>query len=316
MTATVAVTGATGFVGGHLIRALSEAGWTIRILARRLPSQPEPTGGPIVTIIGDLEDEACLRRLVGGCDAVVHAAGLIKARSRAEFVRVNAGGVARLAALAAGQESPPHFVLLSSLAAREPRLSDYAASKRSGEEALAKAGGRLGWTILRPTAIYGPGDRETLAFLRAVAHGIAPRLGGPQSRLSLVHVRDVAAAVVAVLGSADRVAGATYEVGDRKPGGYTWDEMAAVAARVLGTQPRAIRIPRAALTGVAAANRLLGLLTGHPRMLTPGKAREILHQDWVCRDTGLAEATGWRARIDLEEGFADAIAWYRATGWL
>jgi len=316
MTATVAVTGATGFVGGHLVRALGEAGWAVRILARRLPAETWQADQAVETVIGDLQEEASLRRLVSGCDAVVHAAGLIKARTRAEFFRVNHDGVARLVALVAGRDAPPRLVLLSSLAAREPSLSDYAASKRAGEDVLAKIGGALGWTVLRPPAIYGPGDRETFPFFQAIARDIAPVLAGSQCRLSLVDVRDVAAAVVAVLAVPERVSGLVCEVGDGKPGGYSWQEMIATAARLLGRQPRALRVPRGALAGVAAANRLLALATGRPRMLTPGKVREIHHPDWVCRNAALGEATGWRPRITLEQGFADAIAWYRSAGWL
>ncbi len=316
MIPTVAVTGATGFVGGHLIRSLSEAGWAVRILARRLPEHPWRADIPVETIIGGLDDEASLRRLVSGSKALVHAAGLIKARCAADFFRINRDGVGRLAAIAAGERTPPHIVLVSSLAAREPHLSHYSASKHAGEKVLAAMGGQLHWTILRPPAIYGPGDRETLAFFRAVALGLGPLPGSRDGRMSLVHVRDVVGAVGVVLKSPAATAGAIYEVGDPAPSGHSWPEIVEIAGRHLGIRPRLVRIPRLALSGVAAANWGLVHIAGKPRTLTPGKVREILHPDWVCRDDGLFHATGWRPAIGLEEGFAEVIAWYRVAGWL
>lgn len=316
MTPTVAVTGATGFVGSHVVQALTDAGWAVRILARRLPNQFWLADVPVETIIGDLDDEASLRRLIRGCEAVVHAAGLIKARSTAEFLRINRDGVARLAALAAAAEPPPRFVLLSSLAAREPQLSPYASSKHAGEQALAALGGALHWTILRPPAIYGPGDRETLAFFRAVAGGIGPLAGSRDNRMSLAYVGDVAAAVAAVLAAPAATAGAIYEVGDPAESGHSWRELIELAGRLLGTRPRLLRIPQLALSGAAKANWLLALLTGRPRMLVPGKLREIQHPDWVCRNDLIFRSTGWRPATGLETGFTETIVWYRSAGWL
>src|SRR4051812_5822680 len=145
MPATVALTGATGFIGGHLVRKLTAAGWSVRALVRR-----NATGLPAnVTVVGGaLDDAAAVATLVRDVDAVVHVAGLVKARNRAEFFRVNAAGAGAIAAAAAGQPKPPHVVLVSSLAAREEAISDYAASKRAGERAVVDAPSSLPWTIV------------------------------------------------------------------------------------------------------------------------------------------------------------------------
>jgi len=161
-----AVTGATGFVGPHLVAALARHGWTLRLLIRRWTPLPSLPGVEADIVWGDLADEASLKRLVDGADAVVHAAGLIKARRPAEFDAVNRDGTARLSALA--PDVP--FLLLSSLAAREPQLSPYAASKRAAEEAIARRSGA--WLALRAPAVYGPGDRETLAYFKMAKLGI------------------------------------------------------------------------------------------------------------------------------------------------
>lgn len=314
MARTVAVTGATGFVGGHLVQRLGAEGWTVRVLARRLPVHPHFVGTPIEAVIGALDDEQSLRELLDGVDAVVHAAGLIKARRRAEFFATNAAGVARVATIAAEQPSPPRFVLISSLAAREPTLSSYAASKRAGEMRLADIGG-LSWTIIRPPAVYGPGDRETLAFFRAVAKGVAPLLGSDQTRLSLLHVQDLAAAVAVLLSQTGEI-GATHEIDDGRQGGYSWRDLIDTAAAHLGTTPWTIRVPRPLLHAAAATNGLVSRLSGRVPILTAGKVREICHRDWVCHDQVFGNRTGWTPAFPLKQGFAGTIGWYRQHGWL
>ena len=315
MTGTVAVTGATGFIGSHLVHRLADAGWRVRILTRRLPTHPRFADTPVEAVIGALDEPDSLARLVRGADAVVHCAGLVKARNRAEFFRVNADGVRGLATAAAAQSPRPRFILLSSLAAREPALSAYAASKRAGEAALAAHGVGLPWTVLRPPAIYGPGDRETLPFFRFVARGIAPLLGPRSARLSLLHVDDLTAAV-AVLLAAEGSVGATYELDDGRPGGYSWRAMTDAAARHLGTRARPVQVPRALLQGAALTAGLIGLVAPRGHMLTAGKVRELRHPDWVCHDRTLVEHTAWRPRLDLHDGFAATIGWYRRAGWL
>ena len=311
MRPRVAITGATGFIGPHVVRRL-RADWQVRILTRR-PLDPAEIGAEVEAVHGDLDDEASLRRLLDGVDAVVHVAGLIKARTRERFLRANAESVGRMAEIAAAASAPPRFVLMSSLAAREPELSDYAASKRAGEQALIAAGDALRWSILRPPAVYGPGDPATLSFFRSVRHGIGPLLGSADARLSLIHVEDLANAVGAVLadeGSARLIA----EVDDGG-GGYSWREMIEVAAAAFGRRVRIVRVPMAIPYGLSVLNQALARI-GYVPMLTPGKVRELYHSDWVCDSGPIMARTGWQPAISLRQGFSSTIAWYRQQGWL
>jgi nucleoside-diphosphate-sugar epimerase len=314
MARTVAVTGATGFIGSHTVGQLGRAGWRVRILTRRVPANAEFADLPVDAVIGTLEDKRAVARLVEGVDAIVHAAGRIKARSHAEFFAANATGTRLLveAAIAGGRR--PRFLLLSSIAARQPQISDYAASKLAGEAELTRLDGELPWSILRPPAVYGPGDRETLSFFRALRLGLAIRPPVPQARLSLLHVGDLAAAVAAVLDLPAALPG-TLELDDGH-GGYGWDEMIGVAARQLGVRPLRLSVPGPFLMGVALFNEALHRATGEVAMLTPGKVREMLHPDWTARDGAVTAATGWRPRIDLDRGFAETVAWYRRHRWL
>ncbi len=173
----IAVTGASGFIGRRLIERLCRDGVPVRALMRKRRIEADVDGGDLTIIEGALGDDDAIAALIDGADAVIHLAGLIKARTRKAFFTANEQGTRHLAAIAAAQPQPPKLVLVSSLAAREPALSSYAASKRAGEEALSALGSALPWTILRPPAIYGPGDRETLAFFKGVSRGIGAMLG-------------------------------------------------------------------------------------------------------------------------------------------
>jgi len=256
----------------------------------------------IETVRGDLEDATALETLVRGCAAVVHAAGAVRGACQADFDRVNVRGTANLLAATRAAAPAARFLLLSSLAAREPALSWYAASKRSAEALLA-GDDRLDWVVLRPPAVYGPGDREMLPVFRMMARGIAPVPGSPRSRLSLVHVADLSEAIITCLES-PAVRHRTFYPDDGKPGGYDWTELAAAAGAVWGRRVRLLPLPRRLLDLVARANLALAGLTGRAPMLTPAKLRELRHEDWVVDSAPLTGATGWRPGIPLAEGLA------------
>ena len=309
MSKRVAVTGVTGFVGSHLVAALARRGLRLRLLVRRWSPLPSLDGVAADMVLGDLSDEAALKRLVEGADAVIHAAGLIKARRPSEFMTVNRDGTALLSALA----PEATFLLLSSLAAREPQLSPYAASKHAAEEVVA---GRSGpWLTVRAPAVYGPGDRETLAYFKAVARGLAPRPRVPDARLSLIHVADLAEALALALDQPPPPP-STYEIDDGREGGYSYRDMADAAGRALGRRPLSLAVPRAVMAAVARANAIGHSLGGSVQILTPGKVNEIFHSDWTAHDRRLAAALGWRPRFDLAAGFGETILWYRRQGWL
>jgi len=259
-------------------------------------------------VLGDLGDEAALKRLVEGADVVVHAAGLIKARRPSEFMAVNRDGTALLSALA----PDARFLLLSSLAAREPQLSPYAASKRAAEEVVA---GRSGpWLTIRAPAVYGPGDRETLAYFRSVAGGLAPRPRMADARLSLIHVADLAQAVA--LAVANPPPASTYEIDDGKDGGYTYLDMARLAGEAVGRRAWSLAIPRPVMALLARVNATTNALGRSIQILTPAKVNEIFHRDWTVHDRRLAGALGFAPRYDLARGFHETILWYRQQGWL
>jgi nucleoside-diphosphate-sugar epimerase len=207
-----------------------------------------------------------------------------------------------------------HFLLVSSLSARAPQLSPYAASKAAGEAAVraALAPGRL--TIVRPPAIYGPGDRETFALFQAAASLPALPVPGPAgSRFALIHAADAGAQIAAL---AARPADArVWALADDRPEGYGWREILQAAAQAVGRRRPLLPIPPALVTGIGAAGTLLNRLGGEPRIFSLGKARELLHADWGLASNELAPDLP-APRFGLADGFSDVVRWYRANGWL
>ncbi len=307
----IALTGATGFVGRHILARAAAAGARLRVLARdpaRLPSLPPQT--EVVT--GGLGDADALAELVRGTEGVIHCAGAVRGATRAQFDRVNVAG-AKACADAAAAAGVGRFLLVSSLAAREPELSHYAASKRAGEDAVRDAAPIV--TILRPPAVYGPGDREMLPLFRLMARGYAPVFGNADARFSMIFVTDLANVVVAWLRAAAPPS-TIFEPDDGQPDGHGWGDVCETVQSITGRDVRPLRIPAAVLALPAAINYAAGRLNALAPMLTPGKLRELRHPDWVCRDQILGQSTTWRPRVGFDEGFPRTLAWYKAEGWL
>ena len=297
----LAITGGTGFVGGHTIRRALEAGHTIRALARR---PQEPRGG-VTWIAGGLVDTAALRELVRGADAVLHIAGVVNAPDRAGFAAGNIDGTAAVLA-AASDARVARFVHVSSLAAREPALSTYGWSKAEAEH-LVETSDR-DWTILRPPGVYGPGDMEMRDLFRVARLGLA--VLPPPGRISLIAVDDLSRLLVALAqGPGPR---AVLEADDGAPLTH------AAMARAIGTAVGRARIlplhlPRALLSLGA---RIDGLTRGSSAKLTPDRVGYLAHPDWTADPARRPPADLWTPAIPLAQGLAETARWYRAQGLL
>jgi nucleoside-diphosphate-sugar epimerase len=309
----VALTGASGFVGRALAVTLVRRGWRVRALARRPRSLSDLSGVEVVP--GSLENRESLCRLVAGAGTVVHCAGLIRARSAQEFYDVNAGGTARLADIAAEADQPPRFLLISSLAAREPELNAYSGSKRRAEEEIARHRDDLSYCIVRPPAVYGPGDRETLELFRQFARGFAIVPADSKGRFSLIFVDDLADAVATLLG-APAWSGSIIDVDDGRQGGYSWRDVIAIAGDHLGRPVRRIGVPFSLAWLPVAIGQTVATLLGRTPMLTTAKLRELFHPDWVSRSRSDTPLADWRAQTDFKEGFGRTMLWYKQANWL
>jgi nucleoside-diphosphate-sugar epimerase len=310
MSNCVAITGATGFIGQRICRLLHQRGWRVRALLRS-PARAQALQSCIdEPVPGGLDDVAALTRLVSGAAAVVHCAGAVRGASREAFDRVNVDGVHNLLTALGAEDTPPRLLCLSSLAAREPELSFYAASKRRGEQVLEQQAGGLQWLALRPPAVYGPGDRELLPLFKAMAKGFAPLPGRADARFSMIFVDDIAAAVLAWL-QQNSVPSGVYSLHDGRRGGYDWTDVCDTVAKLCRRKVRRIPIPAGVLDVPAWLNRSLGGWFGYAPMLTPEKLRELRHPDWVCNNDAIQKVLDWQPEVQLEEGLRRTPGWCR-----
>ena len=299
----LAVTGATGFVGSHLIDVALAAGHELTALTRR----EQPPRERLEWVHGSLETREALERLVDEADAVVHVAGVINAPTRAGFELGNVGGtLAMLAAATAG--GVRRFVHVSSLAAREPKLSLYGESKAKAEELVHGSG--LDWAIVRPPAVYGPGDKETLELFRMAKLGLM--LMPPKGRVSVIHVDDLARLLLA-LAHPSAPSTILIEADDGKPKGWTHREFAKALGTAVGKKPAIVSAPGAVLRFAARADQLL---RGPRAKLTVDRAAYFSHHNWVVEPRRAVPAELWRPMISTEAGLAETATWYRAQGWL
>ena len=301
----LAITGGTGFVGKVVLGKALAAEHDVRALTRR----PQAAHKGLEWINGTLEDHAALDAMVAGADAVIHIAGVVNAPDRAGFEAGNAAGTAAvIAAMKRGGIN--RLVHVSSLAAREPNLSDYGWSKAQAEQHVATSG--LNWTMVRPPAIYGPGDAELLELFQMAARGFV--LLPPGGRLSVIHVDDLADLLLTLANTDPATSSKIYEADDARPTGWSHTEFARAIGQAVGRRAvRTIAMP-SALVRIGA--RIDRLLRGDNARLTPDRAAYFCHDDWVANPALHPPTSLWTPAIPTPDGLALTAQAYRAKGLL
>jgi nucleoside-diphosphate-sugar epimerase len=323
----VLVTGATGFVGSHVAEALGRQGVVSRALVRPTSDVRRLASAEIELAPGSLEEPASLRQAMEGVDVVVHLAALTRAHTEEEYHRANVLGTRNLLdALLDAEPRPRRIVYVSSMAAVGPSLDDrpvapadtprpltaYGRSKLAGEALCERAAGSVEVVILRAPAVYGPRDRDLLHFFRLAARGILPVPTGPARPLQLVHVEDLADAVV--IAAAGPAAGGIFHVAERTA--YPWAVVGRLVADAMGSRARVVRVPEPMILWAARASETIGRVTGRASIFNRDKARELLAPGWLCDTESARRTLGFEARIPLAEGLRTTAEWYRTEGWL
>ncbi len=305
MQPTLAMTGATGFVGRATLRQAVEAGWHVRALTRR--AQEARDG--VTWIAGALDRPDSLAEMATGADALLHIAGVVNVPTRAAFEAGNAVATANVVEAARGA-GVLRFVHVSSLAAREPGLSHYGWSKARAETIVEASG--LDWTIVRPPAVFGPGDTEMLDLFRMARRGLM--LIPPRGRMSAIYVDELARLLVALAAERHAGVGQIYEPDDGQPGGWSHRGFARAIGRAVGRDRVAtLAVPAPALH---AGGRLDMLVRRHRAKLTADRARYIAHPDWVATEGACPPPDLWRPAVDTADALAETVRWYRQEGWL
>jgi dihydroflavonol-4-reductase len=319
-----AVTGATGFVGSHLVEALLRRGDDVSLLVRDVAKAEAVRSSGCRLVPGDLEDVRALEALVGGSDVVFHVAGLVAARRREDFLRVNRDGAAAVAR-AAARGGASRIVSVSSLAVTGPTVpgrplpedagpgpvSAYGRSKQAGEKAVRAEG--IPFTIVRPPAVYGPRDRAFLTMFKAAQRGVVLLPGDGEQELSLVHAADLARALVAA-GTSPATLGRVYHAAHPEP--TTPRALAAAMGRAVGRPVRLVTLPAPLVRGALTLAGLVSRALGRAPLLDGDKASELLAPAWTCSSEALSRDAGWEASVPLGRGLEETARAYREAGWL
>jgi nucleoside-diphosphate-sugar epimerase len=325
----VLVTGASGFLGSHVAEQLAARGDSVRVLVRRSSSRKhlEDLRG-IEFAEGSVDDAESVARATAGVDAVVHIAGIVKARNSDEFFATNVGGTQNVVAAAKASPTVKRFVFASSQAVagpsedgspvpidRDPRpVTHYGRSKLASEQAVIAEKDRLHVVVIRPPLIYGPRDTATLEFFQWVGRGVRLVYGDGGNTLSVIYASDCAAAFVRAL-EADVPSGSTYFVEDGRV--HVWRDVIGEIERAVGKRTFVrVGIPLKVVKGYAALSEAYGKITNKAVMVTRDKFNELSQRHWVCDGTPARAALGWEPKVPLREGIERAARWYRQEGWL
>jgi dihydroflavonol-4-reductase len=325
-TDTILITGATGFVGSHVVEAIAGRA-RVRALVRPSSRREHLISHGIELVPAALEDVESVHRAVASADVVIHLAAATRAVHESAFARANAQGTQVIVdAVLAAERAPRRLVYLSSLAAVGPArngrpvgphdtpapLTAYGRTKLAGEQISQQAAAVSQVVVLRAPAVYGPRERDIYDFFRMAQLGILIVPSGPPRRLQMIHVADLARAVV-LAATGDDVRG-VYHIAE--PRAYVWADVARLVAKAVGRKARLVTVPAGLIAAAGAVSEGLGRLMGRPSIFSRDKARELLAPGWLCETEAARRDLGFEAAIPLERGLAETAVWYREHGWL
>ena len=322
------VTGASGFIGSHLVDLLLQKNYSVRCLLRRTSSMSWLKGLPIEIVYGDVFDDAGLADAVRNVDVIYHCAGLTKAKTKEEYFRANAEGTRKL--LDAARRFAPglkRFVLVSSQTAAGPSssktpitenalphpITTYGRSKLQAEEICLEFASYFPVTITRPPAVFGPRDKDIFEFFKTMSKGLQPVVGFGEKYISLIHVTDLVRGIV-MAGESERSAGETYFISSKEV--YGWKQVGAITRRALGRGALTLLIPEAGVYVIAAFAEFFGLFSPKPTLINFEKARDMVQDYWTCDASKAKRDFGFEQEISLESGIQQTVAWYKEKGWL
>lgn len=324
---TVLVTGATGFVGSHVLEAYESHDVRLCALVRKEADAQRLATQGISCVRGALEDGEALCEAVSGADTILHLAAATRARSNADYQRANVAGTqALIEAMLAAEPRPKRLIYLSSLAAVGPSLDGkpvtradiprpltaYGRTKLAGELACDAVREVFEVAILRAPAVYGPRDRDVFEFFRLARHGVLPLPGGPARRLQMIHAADLARALL--LAATSQWAKGVYHVAEARS--YLWEDMARMVAAAVGSKARIVRVPGPLIALAAGISETAAGMFGKSTIFNRDKARELLAPGWLCETELAHHDFGFEAHIPLQAGLAETAKWYFDHGWL
>lgn len=324
----VLVTGASGFLGSHVAEHFANEGHEVRALLRKTSSR-KFLQFRHEEAIGDITDASSLPSAVAGVDVVVHSAGLIMARTEAEFASVNEHGTTNLyRAIEARNADVKRIIYISSIAAHgasksgRPRPVDaspqpvtaYGRSKLAGELLARRSSLGKRTVTFRPPAIYGPRDPALLPFFQLARHRLIPMLAGGKNRVSMVYATDVARAIYLAAAAEANIGEEIYCPEDGVV--HTWLDMLTAIEKATGKKMFKLPTPRFFYDAVAMGSEAFGAVTRRPVIFTRDKVREMAQHAWICSAADLQRDLGWKAEVGIAEGARLTYNWYKQADWL
>lgn len=322
----ILVTGATGFVGGFVIRELLKVNAVPLALVRNPKRAGDLTQLGVELIKGDLATTDSLSLRLPKCDAVIHLAGLIKAKSITEYYNVNTDGTERLIRALPNRDKI-RFILTSSISARGPNsglddaglntqpVSHYGKSKLAGEVIATKLIPAEHLVVFRPPVVYGPRDTATLPLMRFLKHGWYPRIGFGANKISFIYVEDLARLLVKAALTQSLPKNLIHHPDDGA-GGYNVTDFIAAAATAFEHKISPLPVPGRFLKTVATISEWSGHFTANVPFLSRDKASEILAKYWFTSDTSCFVDFTVSDATRLQEGLRKTRLWYEHQGWL
>jgi dihydroflavonol-4-reductase len=332
---SVLVTGASGFIGGHLVRRLTARGCRVSCLVRATSRVDELRLAGAQFIACDIADRAGVARAIASSKArtVFHLAGLVRAMSPGDFIRVNAGGVEAVAEACTDQPDSPILVLVSSLAAAGPTgerpivesdtpmpVSHYGRSKFAGEQVAMRYADALPITVVRPCIVFGAGDRGMVELFRPIARSDLHVVGGSgDRRVSLVAVADLVECLLLAAEQGERLVPAVsgHGIYFAAAEDVSYVELGMAIARALGKpQPRILRLPGWSMRTIGRFGDVMSRIRQRPGWVSSDKFCEILAGSWTCSSAKARQQLGWLPAAPLADRFRETAQWYRDANWL
>jgi len=322
----VLVTGATGFIGKHIVPRLLREHYSVRCLVRPDSHRLATCENDVEWTIGDVSDPDSLDRACRNMDLVIHLAGITKSINPDIFFQTNTTGTENLIkAVSEGTKTifissqaavgpSKNLIPLSEQAPANP-VSAYGRSKLLAEQLYLQTDRPINYTIIRPAIVYGPEDRESLSLFRIAKYHLNPHIGIRKSLVNIVHIRDLVEFIMICINNQSSES-EIFHINDGNDVGYKQNELISKAAECMDSWTIPLYVPKIALKLGVNLNSFISHIRGNTSILNPDKYNELTARGWVLSSQKAREILDYRPKYDIDSGFKMTIDWYRENGWL